>query len=74
MKPFNVTPGPDGGRWSTATRVALGVLVAAAAALLLLEHRAHLLGNWPLLLVLLVCLGAHRMMHRDPGPGGSHGH
>lgn len=51
--------------------VALLVFLAAAALLLVLEHDAHLLGAWPLLLLLLVCLGMHLLVHRGHGPHGS---
>lgn len=45
------------------------VFLAAAALLLVLEHSAHLLGAWPLL-ILLVCVVMHLFMHRGHG---SHG-
>lgn len=49
---------------------AVGVFVVAIALLLVLEHRAHLLGASPLLLFLFVCIGMHFLMHRGHG---SHG-
>jgi hypothetical protein len=51
--------------------IALCVFLAVAVLLLLLEHGAHVLGAWPLLLLLL-CIGAHFFMHRGHGHGGSH--
>ena len=56
----------------TPAGVALLVFLAVAALLLLLEHRAHLLGAWPLLLLLL-CAGMHFFMHRSHGHGGHGG-
>lgn len=44
------------------------IFLGAAAVLLLLEHRAHLLGSWPLLLILLLCGGAHFFMHGRHAP------
>lgn len=43
------------------------ILLGAAVILLLLEHRAHVLGWLPLLLILLVCGGAHFFMHGRHG-------
>jgi hypothetical protein len=62
------------GRIPAAARVALIVLGAAAAGLLLLEHRAHVLGTSPLLVLLIVCIAAHFFMHRGHGRGGGHEH
>lgn len=55
--------------WRSRRRIAFGVFAASALAFLVLEHRAHLLGAWPLLF-LVFCLGAHLLMHR--GHGGGH--
>lgn len=52
---------------STVVRLALVLLLVAASGLLVPEHRAHLLGSWPLLLFLGVCNGAHFLMHRCHG-------
>jgi O-antigen/teichoic acid export membrane protein len=52
--------------------IALCVFLAVAALFLVLEHRAHLLGAWPLLF-LLVCVVMHLFMHRGHGGHGSHG-
>ena len=49
--------------------VLLGFL-AVAGFFLWEEHRAHLLGYWPLILILGVCLGMHFFMH---GKHGGHG-
>lgn len=49
--------------------IVLCVFLAVAALLLLLEHGAHVLGAWPLLLLLL-CVGVHFFMHRGHGHGG----
>jgi fatty acid desaturase len=56
----------------TPAGVALLVFLAVAALLLLLEHQAHVLGAWPLLLLLL-CAGMHFFMHRGHGHGGHGG-
>jgi hypothetical protein len=52
--------------------MALCVFLAVAALFLVLEHSAHLLGAWPLL-ILLVCVVMHLFMHRGHGGHGSHG-
>jgi fatty acid desaturase len=52
--------------------MALCVFLAVAALFLVLEHSAHLLGAWPLL-ILLVCFVMHLFMHRGHGSRGSHG-
>ncbi|MDZ4735450.1 MAG: DUF2933 domain-containing protein [Rhodospirillaceae bacterium] len=57
--------------WRSPAVFTLGVFLAVAALFLLLEHGAHFLGAWPLLL-LLICVGAHFSMHR--GHGGHSGH
>jgi fatty acid desaturase len=64
-------PGKTGDFWRSASRATLIVFFAAAALLLAFEHRAHLLGVVPLLMILLVCVGAHFFMHR--GHGSDHG-
>ncbi len=56
--------------WRSPAGVALGVFAAVVGGLLALEHRAHLVGALPLLLVLGVCVGMHFFMH---GGHGSHG-
>lgn len=60
----------NGLRWPS-YRFVIGVLTVAAALLLLLEHRAHLLGTAPLLLLLLICVGAHFFMHGGHGTRGN---
>lgn len=57
---------------SSPAGIALCVFLAVAALLLLVEHRAHVFGAWPLLLVLL-CLGMHYFMHRGHGRDDSGG-
>jgi fatty acid desaturase len=62
-------PGEKSAFWRSPAGLALGVFLAVAALLLVLEHGAHLLGAWPLLLLLL-CAGMHLFMHRGHGHGG----
>ena len=52
--------------------VLIGVLVVGGL-LLLTEHRAHVLGALPLLLLLLGCVFMHMFMHGGPGGHGGHG-
>lgn len=64
-------PVSTGSGWiGSPARLAFGVFLAAAGALLVLEHRAHLLGAWLLLLFLAACLAAHLFMHRRHGGRG----
>jgi hypothetical protein len=49
--------------WRTRAGVALCVFLVVAALFLVLEHRAHLLGAWPLLFLLL-CAVMHLFVHR----------
>jgi len=49
----------------------LGLIVAIAVFFLWQEHRAHLLGVLPFLL-LLACLVLHLFMHRGHGHGAGH--
>jgi hypothetical protein len=74
MNSHDHRPGDDSRSRRSTSRLALVLFLAAAAGLLVLEHRAHLLGSWPLLLFLGVCLGAHFLMHRGHGRGGNHEH
>lgn len=61
--------------WSLSrSGMAVCVLLAAATLLLLLEHRAHVLGALPLLLLLLLCVGMHFFMHGGHGREGGAGH
>jgi hypothetical protein len=48
--------------------VAVIVFIVAAGVLLILEHRAHVLGYWSLLL-LAACIGSHFIMHCGHGTG-----
>ena len=72
----------DAERTSSRTWIALGVLGAVALFYLIAEHRAHLLG-WLPYLILLACPVMHLFMHRGhshaegraPGArSGSHPH
>lgn len=55
-------------RWG----LALAAFLAVAGFFLWQEHRAHVLGYLPLILVLGLCLGMHFLMHGGHG-GGGHG-
>lgn len=57
--------------WRSPAGAGLGVFLALAALLLLLEHRAHVLGAWPLLLV-IVGLGVSFFIHRGRDRGRLH--
>ena len=72
---MNTEHGEKSTKQGSIARVAIGVFLAIAAVLLVLEHRAHLLGTSPLLLFLLVCVGMHFLMHRGHGShrNGDHG-
>jgi hypothetical protein len=63
----------DANRARSPARLAVIVFIVAAGVLLILEHRTHVLGYWPLLL-LAACIGSHFFMHRGHGKGGGHGH
>lgn len=64
----------DTNRARPPARLAVIVFIVAAGVVLILEHRAHVLGYWPLLLLLAACIGSHLFMHRGHGKGGGHGH
>ena len=51
------------GTWAWRAGFVLCALLLAGGLLLVLEHRAHLLGSAPLLLFLAVCIGMHFFMH-----------
>lgn len=53
---------------------ALCVFLAVAGVFLWVEHRAHVLGALPLLLLLAICLGMHFFMHRGHGGHGEGRH
>jgi hypothetical protein len=55
---------------SKANWVLVGFL-AIIGFLLLMEHRAHVLGALPIIILLLACVVMHRFMHG--GHGGDHG-
>jgi len=51
--------------------VLIGFL-AIGGAVLLFEHRAHVFtGNWPIALLLFLCIGMHLFMHGGHGHGNS---
>lgn len=70
-------PGDDGRRDPTPSRAAwiFGILAIVAAVFLLAEHRAHVLGILPWIVV-LACPLMHIFMHGGHGHGvhGRHGH
>lgn len=55
--------------WGSRYSIGLVLLGAIAAYLLFAEHRAHVLGTLPLLLLLLACPLIHAFMHRGHAPG-----
>ena len=59
-------PEADNARYHRVLRLGLGVFLAIAFFFLWQEHRAHLLGALPWLL-LLACPLMHRLMHRRHG-------
>lgn len=56
--------------WRSPGGIAFCAFIAVVGLLLVLEHRAHVLGALPLVLILL-CVGMHLFMH---GGHGSRGH
>ncbi len=60
------------GRWFSAANLALYGFLAIAAFYLIAEHRAHLLGWLPFLLI-LACPLLHVVMHRGHGGHGGGG-
>lgn len=63
-------PSNESSFWKSKSGIATCVFLAIAGIMLILEHRAHLLGWWPYLL-LLACPLMHMFMH---GGHGEHGH
>jgi hypothetical protein len=59
--------------WRSPAGIVFVIFATAIVAYLLLEHRAHVFGAWPLLF-LIVCAGMHLFMHRGHGGGGHDGH
>ncbi|MGJ3264708.1 MAG: DUF2933 domain-containing protein [Salinarimonas sp.] len=57
------------GSFSPRTDIVLLVFLAVGAFYLVAEHRAHLLGVGPLLLLLGLCLVMHFFMHAGHGHG-----
>jgi len=58
---------------SSKTNLAIVVFMAAAGYFLFTEHKAHLFGAAPYLL-LLACVGMHLFMHGGHGNHGQHSH
>ena len=56
--------------WRSPLGLGLSVFLVIGGVLLVFEHRAHIFGASPLLLLLGVCIGMHFLMHRGHG---SHG-
>lgn len=52
---------------NTPTGFAFCVFLVIAGIFLWIEHRAHIFGALPLLLLLMICLGMHFFMHRGHG-------
>ncbi len=65
------TSSPQGSFWTSRTFFFFVTFLAISLFLLLSEHRAHVLGAWPFLL-LLACPLMHIFMHRGHGGHGSH--
>lgn len=59
--------------WRSPIGLVLCGFLAIATIFIVLEHRAHLLGLWPVLFLLVMC-GMHLFMHRGHGGHGAHGH
>jgi hypothetical protein len=70
-------PNPDAGGKLPFLRTSAGfvlcVFLVVAGVLLMVEHRAHVLGALPLALPLLICVGMHFFMHGQHGGHGGHG-
>lgn len=64
---------PPGAGWCSRAGIAFVVLLGVALFFLIAEHRAHLLGAWPYLL-LLACPLMHLLHHGGHGRGGHAGH
>jgi cell division protein FtsW (lipid II flippase) len=66
-----------GGWFTSKANWALVGFLAIIGFLLLTEHRAHVLGALPIIILLLVCVVLHRFMHgghrEDHGGGDSNG-
>ncbi len=57
--------------WRSPIGIGLAVFLVAAAYFLWVEHRPHVIGALPYLL-LLACVGMHFFMHGGHGGHGSH--
>lgn len=71
--PTSPQANPPRNLWRTRYGVGLMVMGAVAAFFLLAEHRAHIFGAWPFLLI-LICPLMHLFMHRGHGGHDGHGH
>ena len=71
---MNTEHGERSGFWRSPLGFALGFFLVLAGVLLVLEHRAHILGAPPLLLLLGACIVMHLFMHRGHGSQGDDGH
>ena len=66
-------PGTDQQTGGSRTKIVFAILLAIAAFFLLTEHRAHLLGYLPFIL-LLACPLLHMFHHGGHGGHGGHAH
>ncbi len=71
MEPTSDRPHEHHRGWFSAANIALYGFLAIAAFYLIAEHRAHLLGWLPFLLI-LACPLLHVFMHRGHGGHGGH--
>lgn len=74
---MNTTNKERQGSWRSPRRLGLLVFLGAAAFFLLTEHKAHVLGALPFI-ILLLCAGMHFFMHtghdsHGPNKGGDDG-
>lgn len=69
---MNSQPGQKRGFWRSPAGFVLCAFLLIAGLFLWLEHRAHVLGALPLLLLLLTCIGLHFFLHRNHGGHGNH--
>ena len=70
-QPTSPQTNPPGNLWRTRYGVGLMVMGAVAAFFLFAEHRAHIFGALPFLLI-LICPLMHLFMHRGHGGHGHH--
>lgn len=70
---MSIPHGDKGNFWRSPTGVAFAIFLGVAGFLLVSEHRAHVLGAAPILLILALCVGMHFFMHGGHGGHGGHG-